>query len=184
MCVCVSCFPCISRLTSLDLRMICTFFQCLTIKSGACSCQDADQRLGCHRAVLFSHQCSQTSAGVWHRARQQRHPEADDGGALAREVGDMWDNPCLSLPFLFCGPPTSEESAPDGAEQAAAPGGGARRCRSVLAKRRGGIRELLLQDAHFSQFPGHSSPSCISLCRRTSRRSLSCSFTHFHCSRR
>ena len=36
------------------------------MESGACSSRITDQRLGCYRAVLFSHQCSQTSAGVWH----------------------------------------------------------------------------------------------------------------------
>ena len=34
----------------------------------------------------------------------------------------MSRNPCFLLPFSFCGPPTGEESAPDGAEQAAPPG--------------------------------------------------------------
>ena len=77
---------------------------------------------GCQRVVLFSRQCSQTSAGIWYRAQPPQRPEADDGGALAGEAGDMCRNPCFSLPVLFCGPPTGEESAPDGAEQAAAPG--------------------------------------------------------------
>ena len=71
----------------------------LMIKSGARSCRDADQRLGCHRAVLFSRKCSQTSAGVWHRARPQQRPEANDGGALVSEAGDMCPNPCV-LSFL------------------------------------------------------------------------------------
>ena len=101
-------------LTSLDLRVM--------IKSGARSCRDAVQRLGCHRAVQFSRQSSQTSAGVWYRARPQQRPEADDGGTLASKAGDMCRNPCFSLPFLFCGPPSGEESAPDSTEQAAAPG--------------------------------------------------------------
>ena len=73
------------------------------IRSGAWSCQDADQRLGCHRAVLFSRQCSQTSAGVWQRAQPPQRPEAHDSGALAREAGDMCRNHYFSLPFLFCG---------------------------------------------------------------------------------
>ena len=51
----------------------------------------------------------------------------------------MWDNPCFSLPFLFCGPPTSEESAPDGAEQAA-PRGVVHIDVGAPAKRRGGIQ--------------------------------------------
>ena len=60
---CVSCFPCISRLTSLELCVICAFVLCcLMIKSGACSCRIIDQRLGCHRAVLFSRQCSHRAA--------------------------------------------------------------------------------------------------------------------------
>ena len=37
------------------------------------------------------------------------------------EAGDICRSPCFSLPFFFCGPPFKEESAPDGAEQAAAP---------------------------------------------------------------
>ena len=45
-------------------RDLCVFSVVLMMKSGAC--QDADQRLVCHRAVLFSRQCSQTSAGMWH----------------------------------------------------------------------------------------------------------------------
>ena len=53
-------------LVSLESRVMCAFFQLgPVIKSGERCCQDADQRLGCHRAVLFSRQCSQTSAGVW-----------------------------------------------------------------------------------------------------------------------
>ena len=51
--VCVSCFPCVSRLTVE-----------LLIKSGACSCQDADQVASVRK----------TSAGVWHRARPQQRP--------------------------------------------------------------------------------------------------------------
>ena len=47
---------------------------------------------GCHRAVLFSRQCSQTSAGVWHRARSQQCPEAGEGGPLAREASDVWES--------------------------------------------------------------------------------------------
>ena len=72
--------------------------------------------------VLISRQFSQTSAGLWHRAQPQQRPEADEGGALASEAGEMYRNPCFLLPFSFCGPPTGEESAPDGAEQAAPPG--------------------------------------------------------------
>ena len=67
------------------------------IESRACSCRVTGQRLGCSHAVLFSPQCSQTSACVWHRARH--------GGALASGASDMWDNPCNSLPLLFCGLP-------------------------------------------------------------------------------
>ena len=74
-----------------------------------------DQRLGCHRAVLCSRQFSQTSAGVWHPAHPQQRPGVHEG-ALASEAGDMCRNPCFPLPVFF------EESAPDGAEQAAAPG--------------------------------------------------------------
>ena len=73
---CVSCLPYISRLTSLELRVICAFFsEELMTKSGTCSCRITDQRLGCHRAVRFSRQCSQTSAGAWHRARPQQRSE-------------------------------------------------------------------------------------------------------------
>ena len=77
----------------------------------------------------------------------------------------------LSLPFLFCGPPTGEESAPEGAEQAAAWSGVLQRLREA--------KGLLMQDTHFSKFPAHS-PHCVkSHYQRSSRRSLSYSFTHF-----
>ena len=36
------------------VRDLCVCSMGLMVKSGARSCQDADQRLGCHRAVLFS----------------------------------------------------------------------------------------------------------------------------------
>ena len=49
-------------------------------KSRARSFRITEQRLGCHRAVLSSGQCSQTSAGVWHRAwPRQRSEEAAFG---------------------------------------------------------------------------------------------------------
>ena len=60
------------------------------IKTGARSCRITDQRLGRHRAVLFSRLCSQTGAGVWYRAQPPQRPEAHDGGALASEAGVMW----------------------------------------------------------------------------------------------
>ena len=75
----VSCFPSISRLTSLHLCVICAF-----ILWGR-----TDQRLDCHRVVLFSRQCSKTSAGVEHRAQPPQRPEAHDGGAVASEAGDV-----------------------------------------------------------------------------------------------
>ena len=83
---------------------------------------------------------------------------------------------CLSY---FFGPPTGEESALDGAEQAAAPGvvhiGVAVPWQSEEA-----FGVLFLQDTHFSRLPRHFSLRSFPFCRRTSRRSLSYSLTHFH----
>ena len=72
------------------LRDLCVGSVGLMKKSGACSCCITDQRLGCHRAVLFSRQCPQTSAGIWCRAQPPQRPGAHEGGALTREAGDMW----------------------------------------------------------------------------------------------
>ena len=71
--------------------------------------------------MLHGRWCPQTSAGVWHRARPQQRPEAHDGGALATKqviCGKM----CRVLFYMLLIPPTGEESALDGAEQAAPPG--------------------------------------------------------------
>ena len=115
----MSCFPCISRITSRSVRDLRVFSVGLMIKSGARSCRITDQRLGCHHAVLLGRQCSQTSGGVWHRARLQHRSEEAAWGLL------------------------------------------------------------FLQDTHVSQFPRHS-PHCFKpLYKRSSRRSLSYSFTHF-----
>ena len=51
------------------------------IKSSAECCQDANCRHHCSLAA-HSRQCSQTSAGIWHRARPV-------GGALASEASDV-----------------------------------------------------------------------------------------------
>ena len=73
--------------------------------------------------MLHGRWCPQTSAGVWHRARSQQRPEDHDGGALASEAGDMWENvQVFFFLHVFSIPPTSEESALDGAEQVAPPG--------------------------------------------------------------
>ena len=45
--------------------------------TGACSCQDADQRLGCHRAVLFCRQCSQTSGIERGRSSVQQYMKSE-----------------------------------------------------------------------------------------------------------
>ena len=57
----------------------------------------------CRHTMLFGRHCSKTSAGIWHRAQPSQRPEAHEGGALASEAVDMWDNPCFSLPILFRG---------------------------------------------------------------------------------
>ena len=88
----MSCFILCSSHIARIVRDLCVFLGPM-IKSGACSCQDAGQRLGCHRAVLFCRKCSQTSAGVWHRARPLLRSRVHGGGALASEASDMWDNP-------------------------------------------------------------------------------------------
>ena len=77
-----------SRFVSRSVRDLRLCSVGLMIKSGARLCRITDQRLGCLRAVLFSRQCSHTSASVWHRARpQQRSEEAAFGGAvLARQT--------------------------------------------------------------------------------------------------
>ena len=90
-------------------------------------------------------------------APPQQRPEADDGGALAGEAGDMSRNPCFSLPLSFCGPPSGEESAPDGAER----------------------RAVAALDMHFLQFPRHFSFCSFLTLQTNSRRSLSNSFTNF-----
>ena len=118
----MSYFPCIYRLISRIARDFCVFPAELMIKSVARPCRITDQSLDCHRVVLFSRQCSQTSAGGWHRAQPQHNPRVHEGGALASEAGDMCRNPCFPSSVLFCDSPSGEESAPDGAEQAAAPG--------------------------------------------------------------
>ena len=58
-----------------------------------------DQGLDCSRAVLHSCQCSQTSAGVWHRAQPPQRPGLRVGGALASEAGDVWVRTAF---FFFC----------------------------------------------------------------------------------
>ena len=127
------------------------------MKSGASSCQDAYCRLAHSRHPVQSRQCSQTSAGIWLRS------SAD---VVAFFI------------FLFCGPPIGEESAFDGAEKAAPSEvvhiDAAAAWRSDVAA----FRDLSCK-THFSQFRGHSSPSCIPHCKRSSHRSLSHSFTHF-----
>ena len=47
--------------------------------------------LYCSRAVLYSRQCSPTSAGIRHQARQQQRPEVHEGRALASEASDTWE---------------------------------------------------------------------------------------------
>ena len=42
--------------------------------------------------MLYSRQYPQTSTGIWHRARPQQRPGVHEGGALASEAGDVWDN--------------------------------------------------------------------------------------------
>ena len=46
------------------------------IRSGEGSCRITDQRLGCSLA-----HCSQTSAGIWHRAQPPQRPRVCDGRA-------------------------------------------------------------------------------------------------------
>ena len=105
---CVSCFLCCLSHTWLEWCVIYVFLMKLMIKSGACSCQDDDQRLGCHRAVLFSRQCSQTTAVVWHRRRSQQRSGVHEGGALASEAGGVWVNMQGPLLHLFMGLPQVE----------------------------------------------------------------------------
>ena len=139
----MSCFPCGSRLTSLELRVI---------------------------------------AGVWHRARPQQRPESMKAEHWPAKQVICVENPCFSLPVVFCGPPAGEESAPDGAEQAAPPGVGAHRCCSGLARRRGRIRCAYLAKTHISRsfhaillvVPSHFANDLYAvLCRTVSRMSSS-----------
>ena len=102
------------------VRDVCVCFVGQMIESGACSCRITDQRLGCRRAVLFSRLCSQTSAGVWHRARPQQCMKGEHWPAK-RVV-------CVRfVAFLFTF---------------------SYRCCSGLAKRRGRPQVPFLQDTH------------------------------------
>ena len=119
---CVSCFPsCYLSHIARIARDLCVLSVGPMIKSGACSCSITDQRLGCHRAVLFSRQCSQTSAGVWHRAQPPQRPEVHDGRALASEAGVICVAFLLYVLILVALLQVKNQHR-DGAEQAAAPG--------------------------------------------------------------
>ena len=92
---------------------------------------------------------------------------------------EHWRAKQVTCAFTYFCPPTSEESALDGVEQATAPGVVHIDVWSGLAKRRGRIRGSLLQDTQFSQFPRRFSLSSFPLCQRSSRRSLSCPWCWF-----
>ena len=53
------------------------------------SCSEAYRCHHCRHAMLHRPHCSQTSAGIWHRAWPQHHPGVHAGGALASEAADM-----------------------------------------------------------------------------------------------
>ena len=81
----------------LDLCVICAFFVGPRITSGTCSCQDACCWHHCRHTILHSRQFSQTSAGIWHRARPQQSAGVREGGVRANEASDMWDS--CGFPF-------------------------------------------------------------------------------------
>ena len=86
----VSCVLLFSAHISRIVRDLCVFSVGPMILSGACSCQDACCWHHCRHTMLHSRPCSQISAGIWHRARPQQRPEAHEGEALARSVGELW----------------------------------------------------------------------------------------------
>ena len=114
--------------------------------------------------------CSQTSAGIWHRARAQQRPGVHESGAVAREHAGP------SFTFFFCRPPAGEESAPDDADHAAPPGV----VHINVAAAWRSEEDAFMQDSHFFQFLVHSSLSSFPLCKGSSRHSLSYSFMQFH----
>ena len=126
--------------------------------------------------MLFSRQFSQVQASGIERSRRsvQRLIKAHHWPAKQVICAEILVFLCHS--FLLV--PAGEESAPDGAGKAVAPG--AHRCCSGSVKRRGRIQGLLVQDTHFSEFPGHfrnvSSHTAIDLhavlCRAVSRISI------------
>ena len=72
--------------------------------------------------MLYGRHCSKTFAGIWHRAQPPPRSEAREGGALASEAGDTLANMVLCIFFDISATLVCEESALDGAEQAAPPG--------------------------------------------------------------
>ena len=75
---------------SLDMRVMCTFFNGSSDKIRSAFVRITNQRMTCSHTVLHSRQCSQTSSGIWHRARPQHRPGAHECGALASEAGHVW----------------------------------------------------------------------------------------------
>ena len=97
---CVSCFRLFSAHTS---RIVCDLCVCSVdpmIDSGAWSCQDAYCGHDCRHTMLYSRQCSQTSAGIWHRARPQQRP-GEKKRKLNTKRSQREDVPPPSTPYFF-----------------------------------------------------------------------------------
>ena len=88
--------------------------------------------------MLFSRQCSQTSAGVWHRARPQQRPGVHEGGPLAGEAGDTCRNPFFLCHSYFVALPQDKN------QHLTAPYRRRRLECSCLARRRGRIGDAVL----------------------------------------
>ena len=95
-------------------------------------------------------------------------------GIIAETPSPVFANVCRDLASSAA---AREESVLDNTEQAAPAQTGAHRCWSGLVRRKGRIRESLLQGTHFSKFPGRSLRCFEPPCKRSSRRYLSYSST-------
>ena len=133
--------------------------------------------------MLHGRHCSKTSAGIWHPAQPLQRPEAHEGGALASEASDMWDNPCsLSHSYFVALPQVKNQhlTAPNKRRRLEW-----RHINVAVAWRdeEAASWVLFLQDTHFAEFPRHFflAPSHSAdelhavLCRTVSRISITIS---------
>ena len=112
-----------------------------------------------YKERVHSRQCLQTSAGVWNRAQPPQRPGLRVGGALASEAGDMWVRTAFFVLPSHFRHPADEESAPNGAEQAAPPG--VVLVDAATARRDEEAAGSLLARHVSRRFSGHCSLCCI-----------------------